>query len=956
MTIRVPLRLRRRSGALAASALYLPSRDSRGLFAVCGRIDLDPSGRVFALDEGFLLLLERPGMQAVPGAIRLRKLTEGLYLPADAELVPALLADEAAGVVRDRGLVFLHGGRVLEFDRGAAIEPSSLLEARARPRRPWCSLPAPEGPAERLEQIVLEMPDADPDEIYREIRKEMNRRQPRPGSSPTDESESKEKAGDRDGNAAGEELESETRDTAGAGTDDSDRGRAGNPRKLTAGGVLRPLGEAISAMREKIKWEWVDHSALLKKLVREFREGDKALALRRAIPLMRPEETSMRWIPVRANWLPWSRAVYSLAELLGRPARGGAVPVRLARDEVIRELMEEYRKAAEEAVRQGDFRRAAYIYGILLQDDRMAAGALERAGLHHDAAIIYANKLNDRAAAAQAFEAAGEFDRALDLYRQLAQRERAGDLLRRIGEEEAALAEYLLAANELASARANHLGAGRLLLEKARRPDLAIEQFHSGWQRRPAGNSTQCGLELARLHARSGSIDSFRKLLEEADAMFETPGFPFDAYFFTEIVRMTDEPALASMAEEVRDRALQATARCLRRGLDNRRTSSAMVSKLLGRSRLWPAPLVSDADFAVAAALERCAPEPVVRHDAPSGHSLQVGRGNVTAACQASVSGEIFLGFENGLICMFQLEPEQVFELPTNHGTVIALAVDPQGQTLAALYESPRGLRFSCFWRRPDGSFRTRPEIALGAADRHWLTPILPMGVERLVGVSAGSGLLVFDAASGLPRQRLRIAEDQSAPPAAGLLLAAGPGSTRTTCPVTVLTHDSADWVVFDPADDKVYQTGCRWIPAETGTHSLRSVPLSCRYAPPLLELVGVDRSGGVHAAEFHVDGHAVDHLASRVAASEAGYLGAAHTGTNTVVAVSRTGIDWFSFHGDKLRLLHKEQCALPSAVACFASHSREAIVVCSRGLLIRVPLPRGADRTRKQIPHRGLS
>ena len=59
---------------------------------------------------------------------------------------------------------------------------------------------------------------------------------------------------------------------------------------LRCEGFWRPLGGAISAMREKIQWEWVDHSGLIKKLVREFREGDKALALERAIPIMRPGE------------------------------------------------------------------------------------------------------------------------------------------------------------------------------------------------------------------------------------------------------------------------------------------------------------------------------------------------------------------------------------------------------------------------------------------------------------------------------------------------------------------------------------------------------------------------------------------------------------------------------------------------------------------------------------------
>jgi tetratricopeptide (TPR) repeat protein len=957
MTIRVPLRLSRQSAAYTASALYIPSSDTSELFAVCARIDLDPSGRVFAVEGGILLLLERPAVEAVPGAIRLRKLTEGLYLPADARLVPDLLDDEAAGVVRDRGLVFLHGGRVLEFDRRAAIEPSELLEARTRQGRPWCSLPEPDGPAERLEQIVLETPDPDPEDIYREMRNEMNRRNPRSGSSQHDEkSEGKAKAGERvekrDGE--GEVPGSEVGDTAGAGTGEPGRGSLRSLGEYAARGILRPLGEAFSTMREKIRWEWVDRSALLKKLVREFREGDKTVALRRAIPLTRPGDP---WIPVRANWLPLRPAVYSLAALLRRPARGESVPVLMGRDDVIRELTEEYRKAAQEAVKQGDFRRAAYIYGILLRDDRMAASALGRAGLHHDAAIIYANKLNDRAAAAQAFEAAGEIDRALDLYRHLGQHERAGDLLRRIGEEEAALAEYIEAAADLAGTSANYLAAGALLLKKARRPALAIHVFQSGWELRPARNSTQCGLELARLHAGSGAIDAFQAVLDQADAMYETPGFPFDGYFYTEIVRMADNPPLESIADVVKDRALQAIARSLRRGLDSRRASSVMVSKLLGRSKLWPAPLVSDADFALTAAIDRRPEESVVRHGVPSGHSLQVGRGSVTAACQASGSGEIFLGFDNGLICAFRPEREQVVELPKHHGTVIALSVDVHGQTLAALYESPRGLRLCCFWRSPDGSYRSRPEIALGSAQRHWLTPILSVGVERLVGVSAGNGLFIFDAASGLPREeRLRIADDESAPPAAGILLAAGAASERPGSPVMVLTHDHSDWMVLDPSNDRLYPTGCRWVPAESGPHSLRIVPVSWRYARPALEMVGVDSSGGVHAAEFSVDPSSGDLRAARVTTTDGGYLGAAHAGKNAVVAISRTSIDWLGFHGDRFRLLEIEECSLPSAVACFATHSQDALVVCSRGLLIRVPLPPRAARIKKRIAHRGLS
>jgi hypothetical protein len=179
------------------------------------------------------------------------------------------------------------------------------------------------------------------------------------------------------------------------------------------------------------------------------------------------------------------------------------------------------------------------------------------------------------------------------------------------------------------------------------------------------------------------------------------------------------------------------------------------------------------------------------------------------------------------------------------------------------------------------------------------------------------------------------------------VLLAAGKPRKPSVSSVTVLTHDATHWLVLDPADDRFYQTGCTWLPAETGAHALESVPLSCRQAAPLLELVGVDGSGAVHAAEFHVDERSVELIACRTATTEGGYVGAAHCGTSAVVAVSRSGIDWLSFHGDRFRLSQREECSLPSAIACFATHTRDALVVCSRGLLIRVPPPQRGARAR---------
>src|SRR5262249_9627661 len=155
------------------------------------------------------------------------------------------------------------------------------------------------------------------------------------------------------------------------------------------------------------------------------------------------------------------------------------------------ELYTEYRKAAERATRQGDYRRAAYVYGVLLCDYGQAANALFQGKLYHDAAVLYLQKLADLLMAARAFEAAGGFDEAVRLYQQRRYHVLAGDLLRRMGEDAAALAEYQLAAEELLG-RDDHLGAGRLLLEKTGRTDLALGCFRAGWERRPLGSAVPC--------------------------------------------------------------------------------------------------------------------------------------------------------------------------------------------------------------------------------------------------------------------------------------------------------------------------------------------------------------------------------------------------------------------------------------------------------------------------------
>ena len=150
------------------------------------------------------------------------------------------------------------------------------------------------------------------------------------------------------------------------------------------------------------------------------------------------------------------------------------------------ELSREYRKAAEQSVRDGDYRRAAYIYGKLLGDDRMAAQSLQRGGLHRDAAILYLRKLNDRARGRTGLRSGRRGRSSHRALSELGNHAAAGDLLRRIGEEEAAVAEYRgRRPPRLIQTGAGSLAAGDLLLKQGRAGRPGHGPFRRGLGRRP---------------------------------------------------------------------------------------------------------------------------------------------------------------------------------------------------------------------------------------------------------------------------------------------------------------------------------------------------------------------------------------------------------------------------------------------------------------------------------------
>jgi hypothetical protein len=911
--MKVPYRLRRRPATEPATALLLPSHSAEELARLCARLAHDPLPRVYAVADGLLLKLRQPATTPVGGVIRLRGLADNLLLPVDADLSPGLLPDEAAALTARRGLVFLPGERVLEFDPAAALPPSAWLGVAGLRRGDWQPLPEPPPLADRLTEITLDLPGESPDELL---------------------------------DAGGE----------GIGTEEPRPGDAGLPRKVL-GKAAWKAGKGLSWLGKALGWRglaglgarWMDRAlnlaprlsekvfgrqeASLRDLLRDFREGNVERALRRAVPLAGNDRGAFPWA---GSQLPNQDPRYSLRDLLG--AGRGPAGVWLSSHDVFLALQQEYRRRAEEAARAGDCRRAAFIYGKLLGDYRQAALALSQGGLHRDAAVLFLRKVGDTLAAAREYEAAGDVDRALQLYRQRGEHALGGDLLRRAGEEELAVAEYALAAEKLLAAGQGHYEAGELVRSRAGRPDLALPYYEAGWAARPAGAPVPCAVRLAQSWAERGEAARLLALVDEAGPYLEPPGNDGPAAsFFNEVAVLADRPALAAVRDDLRDRALMGLAAKIRRGAEAGAVPGTVVSALLGTSSAWAPVVVSDARHAVTGAIGRVAGLAAADF-ATTAVRARVAR--VTAVCQAPETGEVFLGFESGEVCCFRPASGAVFSVSHESAPVTSLAVNNDGTFLAVLADngddSATLSGFTAAYRR----VASRLEETAGRA---WLCPLLiGAGAEQLVGLWNGAEMLFLRGPTLQCVGRHRFEVEGDSPLVAGLLLQPWvPGEER------LLALDGAGIVSYvnDPSHGASVCRSPGWSPALPEGSTLASPPLGWLFTgPDVVELAGIAaHEGGLRWSTLV----GRDYNCEEVAGGFHPPFGAALRAVQVVrkglvVAVTPKAVHWLRKGPQRFAVVRTDPAHLAGAVACFPYHvGNELIVVCADGKVMRVPMGR---------------
>jgi len=914
MSVKVPYRLCRSSETRPTTALLLPGHDAAALLRVCERLRLDPLPTMFAVKDGFLLRLSAPPRESVAGLVRLGELAPNLLLPVDAALVPMYLPDEAAAMCRERGLVFLPHGRVLEFRPNDPIPLNRLLAPGVVERRAWQAPTEPPPLAERVFEIVLALPEPPPSEILDAGGEGIGVEDPRPADS----SLPKKMLG-KSAMGMGKGLS-----LLGGFLHMKALSKLGG--KLMAGGMsLMPrLSESLLGKQE----------AGLRELLKAFRAGKIDDALRRALPLN--DDMARGAGQHGGTSLPYNDANYSLNNILsqGQGAGGGGAWITGA--ELYNELRDEYRKQAEAATRRGDYRRAAFIYGKLLADYRMAAAALAQGGLHHDAAILYLKQLDDPLAAAREFEAAGDIDRALDLYRQRGDHIRAGDLLRRAGEDDLALVEYLRAADELVRTQ-GMCQAGELLLTKAERPDLAREYFEAGWRRRPEGSPVPCATRLAQMHAEDGDGAALLALSDEADGYFAPLGNDsLAAGFYNHLAQLAERPTLAASREDLHDRALIGLSQKMRQAATTTTAPAALVPSFFGAGTVWDTPLVSDAQFAIKQFRPSIArPLPIAATTICVNAEIPV----VRSVAYASTSGEVFLGFASGEVACCNLTSGEVSYVTWQPGEVFSLAVSPEGNRVVLLSAHADSTVIASYLR--EGDYRLaelRPLEHAEGAEGYWLCPTLHENQHAFT--------ILWDAV----RQRfemlfgIRLLNAGFFGDNGGILHGDNAFLTALIPPYdteTLLAFNGRGMRGIMVVDASQIRIPCPF-PARTQRGSLAHPQVSLLgRGPNRVELAGIGEGGTL--TWLDVEFFPAEKNASAVSShsTKGPFAAVACVRAGLVAAVGADAVVWFRASESGIREQTRQAIAIPNAVACYPlQRSGELAIVGADGTITRLRQP----------------
>ncbi len=189
--------------------------------------------------------------------------------------------------------------------------------------------------------------------------------------------------------------------------------------------------------------------------------------------------------------------------------RGGSAYVE---GSVFDRIKQRYEELAQNYIAAKDYKAAAQVYMKLLQDNYRGAKTLADGKLYSEAAVIYLKKLYNKEQAAICYEQAKDYKKAIDLYREMNQREKVGDLYLLLNDRENAHQYFQMVIDEYTENR-QMVKASLIYRKKMNMPERAQEHLLKGW--RQNWDAFNC------MNNYFSNIADLQKLAREIDVQYQ---------------------------------------------------------------------------------------------------------------------------------------------------------------------------------------------------------------------------------------------------------------------------------------------------------------------------------------------------------------------------------------------------------------------------------------------------
>lgn len=216
----------------------------------------------------------------------------------------------------------------------------------------------------------------------------------------------------------------------------------------------------------------------------ELMKNNPELALKYAIPLngnplTRGFNTNLNnkqvYFDFVKRWLDFS--IFSNNNVFGNQEGGGAFD-----NTYYEKLQAQYRKTAEAFIRNEDYEKAAFIYMKLLKDYYLASETLEKGKKYQGAALVYHKYLHNKTKAGECYEKGNMFLEAIDIYKELEQFEKVGDLYLKINKQELANS-FFEKVIEKHSLESRYVKASFVYKNKMKDLEKAQVLLKTGWEK-----------------------------------------------------------------------------------------------------------------------------------------------------------------------------------------------------------------------------------------------------------------------------------------------------------------------------------------------------------------------------------------------------------------------------------------------------------------------------------------